>query len=416
MVTKERAPKKRDDGEGTVYQLTDGRWRADVTIGWEHQPGGGKRRVRKVITRKTEQEAKAERNQLLIKKANGELPIGDHVTVAAWLAYWLDEIAVHRVKIKTLESYKVLIDGWIIPEMGKVKLRSLTPEHVERMQAAMRAGRARTVTLKSGKVKTFEARPLSNSTILQAHHILSRALKVAHQRGKVTRNVAALVDAPSVAGRKAEQYLDREQARQVLAAVSDRWNGVRWSVALAVGLRQGEALGLVWGEGVDLDLGVINVQRQLQRRRGGKLELVRYAKSSAGGRSIALPAPLVAALKAHREQQRLNRSALGDEWVGNELGDLVFTTRMGRAIEPRADYQEWRDLLVQCEIPPIRQHAARHTAATLMLLQGIDPKVVAAILGHASMTITRDLYQHVVPELARDAADRIGDALWPKTT
>jgi len=406
------AKKKRDDGDGSAYRLTDGRWRAEVTIGWEPLPGGGKKRVRRYVYGSTEAEAKTARRDLLVKREQGELPIGDQVTLAAWMRYWLDEIAAHRVRSKTMESYRVLVEGWIIPTIGKVRLRALQPEHVEQLQAAMREGRERSRTLKDGTVVTTPAKPLSASTRLQAHHVLSRALKVAYQRGKITRNVATLVDAPSVAGRKAEHYLDAEQARTFLEMTAQRWNGARWSVALALGVRQGEALGLLWDTDLDLEQGLLRVQRQLQRRRGGSLELVPYTKTRSGNRVIAIPPPLIPILRAHRQAQRANRIAMGPDWRGNDLGDLVFTTRLGRAIEPRADYQEWQDMLLAIGAEPIRLHGARHTAATLMLLQGIDPKVVAAILGHASTQITRDLYQHVVPEIARDAADRMGTALW----
>jgi integrase len=414
------ARKKRDDGDGSAYQLSDGRWRAEVTIGWERLSDGRKKRVRRYVYGATEAQAKLERRQLLIKREQGELPIGDQVTVRGWVTYWLDEIAVHRNKAKTIESYRTLIDRWIVPTIGDVRLRSLQPEHVEQLHAAMRAGREHRQVRKDGTERVTPARPLAASTILQAHHVLSRALKVAHQRGKVKRNVASLVDAPSVAGRRAEHYLQRDQAREFLRAVEDRWNGARWSAALAVGLRQGEALGLLWDLDVDLGEGVVRVQRQLQRRRGGTLELVPYPKTKSGRRAIALPPPLAAVLRRHRAEQQQTRAAL-DEWRGHDDlpglpagAGLVFCTRLGRALEPRADYEEWRSLLAVIGADAIPQHASRHTAATLMLQQGIDPKVVSAILGHASMQITRDLYQHITPELARDAADLMGDALWPE--
>lgn len=409
--------KRRDDGDGSAYQLTDGRWRAEVTIGWERRADGTKKRVRRYVYGVDEKAAKKARQDLIVKRDQGDLPIGDQVTVAAWLRYWLDEIAVYRVRPKTMESYRGLVEHWIIPTIGTVRLRQLAPEHVERLQAAMREGKARERRGPNGARIAVPARPLAASTRLQVHHILSRALKVAHQRGKVSRNVATLVDAPSVAGRRAEHYLTPEQARAAMTALEGRWNAARWSVALAVGLRQGEALGLLWDVDVDLDAGVLNVHRQLQRRRGGGLELV-LPKTDAGQRSIALPKQLVAALRKHRTAQLEKRLQLPD-WRGHDgltglpAGcELVFTTELGRAIEPRADYQDWRDLMDEIGVGPMRQHAARHTAATLMLIQGIDPKVVSAILGHSTTTITRDLYQHVVPEVARDAADRIGDALW----
>jgi integrase len=401
------AAKRRDDGDGSVYQLTDGRWRAEVTVGWERLPDGKKRRLRRYVYGHTEAQAKAARRDLIVKREQGELPIGDRVTLAGWLTYWLDEIATHKITPKTAESYRVLVNHWIIPTIGDVRLRALQPEHVERLHAAMREGKPRTVG-HGATARVLPAKPLAASTRHQAHRVLSRALKVAEQRGKVTRNVAALVDAPSLAGRRAEQYLTAEQARRLLDLVEGQPNGARWSVGLALGLRQGEALGLL-REHIDLDAGLLRVEWQLQRRRHGGLELVPPKANSR--RTVTLPAPLVDKLRRHLAEVDATRRLI-PEWVPCPLGDLVFTRTNGSPVEPRADWQQWRDMLTALDIPPIRQHAARHTAATLLLLQGVDVKVVSAILGHASTTITRDLYQHVVPELQRDAAAKMGAALW----
>lgn len=419
--------KRRDDGDGSAYQRKDGRWVAEVTIGWERTPEGKTRRVRRYAYGKTAAEARTERRKLIAAREAGQLPTGDAVIVQAWMRYWLDEVCAHRVKPRTLESYRTINDNWIVPTIGAVRLTRLTPEHVEKMLAAMRVGREYTRTRADGSTSTRAAKPLGQSQLLQAYRVLSRAIKVAHQRGRVTRNVVALVDAPSIAGRRAEQYLTKEQARAALAHVQTDWNGARWSVGLSLGLRQGEVLGLLWQsegvDGVDLEAGVLHVRRQLQRRRAttdrltglktpGRIELVEYTKTKAGWRDIALPPSLVQALRAHRQEQRENRVALGPGWAQSQFGDLVFTQRSGSPVEPRADWGEWKELLEAIGATHIRQHASRHTAATLLLLQGVDVKVVADVLGHANATITRDLYQHVVPELQRDAADRMDAALW----
>jgi integrase len=403
------ACKRRDDGEGSAYQLKDGRWRAEVTIGWETRPDGTRRRVRKYVYGKDETAAKKARRDLLVKREQGELPVGDQVTVKAWMTYWLDEIAAHRCTPKTMESYRTLAKNWIIPILGDVRLKTLSPEHVEKLHKAMREGRVFTVTSRTGNTRTIPARPLSAATRLQCHRILSRALKVAQQRGKVNRNAAALVDAPKTDSVRAGQYLTPEEARRFLTHVEGRWNAARWSVGLALGTRQGETLGLRW-EDIDLEAGTVTIRAQIQRRRNGPLEIVDRTKNKKP-RTITVPRPLVTGLRAHRKAQRERRLAIGDDWKGSPLGDLVFTTPMGRAIEPRADWQAWTDILAELGISHIRQHSARHTAATIMLAQGIDVKVAAEILGN-DPRITQTIYQHVIGELHESAAAAVGEALW----
>lgn len=409
-------PKSRENGEGSAYQLADGRWRADVTVGWERTPDGSKRRIRKVVYGRTAKEAKAARNELLRKRDAGDLPIGDSVTVGAWLDYWIEQIAPRRCVIKTLEGYRGLISRWIKPTIGHVRLRDLAPEHVEMLHDAIRTGRP----WERSNGAQVPTRPLGAATALQAHRILSRALKVAMQRGKLTRNVATLVDPPAVEvaiGR--DKYLLPDEARRVLetAEAEDEWNYAMWAVGLSVGPRGGERLGLLWDLDIDLDAGTATLQRQLQRRRRspdgtpGRLELVPYAKGNKR-RTTVLPPQLVAILRAHRRRQREMRLALGSEWKGSPLGDLVFTNPDGSAIDPRRDWQHWKDLLTRAGVRYVPPHGSRHTAASIMLALGIDVRIVQEVLGHSSSQITRDIYQHVAPELARQSADAVGDALW----
>jgi hypothetical protein len=217
----------------------------------------------------------------------------------------------------------------------------------------------------------LEAEGLAPATVLQIHRILSRALKVALQRGYIARNVATLVDAPSVAESEIEP-LTPEQAQRIMDLASARRNGTRWSVALGLGLRQGEALGLRW-QFVDLDAGTLTIRWQLQRQRwrhgcadphvcgqdrhretclpgctgharacpqrtGGGLQLTEL-KSDKSRRTIALPVPLVAALKAHRAEQLRERMTAGSVWAD---GDYVWCQRNGRPIGAHADWEEWK--------------------------------------------------------------------------
>lgn len=401
-----RKPKTRDNGEGSAYKLKDGRYRAEVTVGWQAQPDGSKKRLRRYVYASTPQLAKAARNDLVNDLARNELPASDPL-LTDWITYWVEEVVKPKRAIKTYESYRVLIDRWLIPELGNHKLSKLRPEHVEQLHKSMQVGKP---WVRSND-KVVPAKPLAPASILQAHAILSRSLTVAMQRGYVKKNIATLVDRPSVSRAvKTGKYLSAAHAQAVLKVCHGREDDARWSVALAEGLRQGEALGLEWRL-VELDEGWMKVEQQLQRRRGGGLEIVPYVKSGKSERTIAIPGPLLKILKAHKKRQDWARENVTG-WIGSPLGDLVFTDTLGRAMDPRRDWEAWKTILTEAKAPYVNPHGSRHTAASLMLAQGIDVKVVQAILGHSSSTITRDLYQHVSPELARDAASKVAGALW----
>jgi integrase len=319
------------------------------------------------------------------------LPVtsGDRVpTVEEWLLFWLDNIAAARVRPSTLQGYRGYVINRIIPALGKHRLDRLQPEHLESFyRRCTEAG-------------------LAPASVLQMHRIVSRALKVALQRGRVARNVATLVDAPSVT--RAEIVpLTPDEARQILAAANGTRVGARWSVALALGLRQGEALGLPW-TAVDLERGTLTVRQALQRQAGKGLTIVQ-PKTASGRRTLVLPEELTSALREQRAQQEKERETAGDLWQNS---GLVFTTPIGTPIDPRNDHRNWQLLLDTAGVRRARLHDARHTAATLLLIQGVPARVVMQILGHSQITLTLGTYSHVVPELAHDAARRMNDALW----
>jgi integrase len=292
------------------------------------------------------------------------------------------------VRLSTLVRYRQLVANQLVPGVGHHRLDRLQPEHVEELYSGLLA------------------RGLSPASVLQAHRVLSRALKVAMQRDRVARNVCTLVDAPSVE-RDEIRPLSAQDARRVLEVARGRRNAPRWSVALALGLRQGEALGLTW-DAVDLDAGTLTVRQALQRQPGQGLAFVQ-PKSRAGRRTISLPDPLRDALRAHRAVQLAERMAAGPEWQDH---DLVFCQENGRPIDPRGDHRAWRELLAEAEVPQARLHDARHTAATLLLQQGVPARVAMEMLGHSQIGLTLGTYSHVAPELAEDAAKRMGEALW----
>jgi integrase len=254
----------------------------------------------------------------------------------------------------------------------------MQPEHLEKMYAQL---------LASG---------LAPASVLQAHRVLSRALKVAMQRGRVARNVCALVDAPSVIRAEVEP-LTSDDARAVLRAAEGIRNGVRWSVALALGLRQGEALGLPWAA-VDLDAGTLRVRQALQRQKGKGLVIVE-PKSAAGKRTVAMPRPLLDALRQHRTAQLEERLAAANVWQDH---GLVFAQPNGRPLDPRSDHRAWRALLTTAGVRPTKLHDARHTAATVMLTMGVPARVVMQIRAQPDQPDAG----HLLPRHARAGAGR----------
>jgi integrase len=230
---------------------------------------------------------------------------------------------------------------------------------------------------------------------------------VASQRGKVARNVATLVDPPVVRRPEVALPLSAQEVKRVMATAQEHRNAARWTVAMAVGLRQSEALALCWAD-VDLEHATLTVRRGVHRVRGQGL-VYEEPKADRSRRTVALPAPLVEALRAHRAAQLEERLAAGAEWV--DL-DLVFAQRNGKGIERKCDWRAWKALLRKAGVRDIRVHDGRHTAATLLLSEGVHPRVVMEVLGHAQMRTTTDTYSHVMPALGRDAADRMGKALW----
>ncbi|MBV9095971.1 MAG: site-specific integrase [Streptosporangiaceae bacterium] len=412
-------PSRKPNNRSSIYLGKDGWWHGWVTIGIKDD-GSPDRRHRKA---RTEAAVTRKVRELERHRDNGNVTgAGRPVTVGQWMETWLTTVAPRRIRRSTLDStYAPKVRNRIIPGLGKHRLDRLTPEHIE-------------------QPTRLEAEGLAPATVLQIHRILSRALKVAMQRGYVAWNVATLVDAPAASQDEIEP-LTLEEALRIIRLSTTRRNGTRWSIALALGLRQGEALGLRW-QHVDLAAGTLVVRWQLQRlawrhgcpapyacardhhrddcppycarharscprRSGGGLQLTEL-KSDKSRRTIALPPQLAAALKAHRAAQLQERMTAGSAWHD---GGFVWCQASGRPIDPHADWDEWKALLETAGIRPVRVHDARHTAATLLLAQGVDQRVVTEILGHSQISMT-SRYAHVLPQVMTDAAERIGRALW----
>lgn len=425
---------KKPHGRSTIYLGKDGWWHGRVTMGVKDDGSPGRRhrkaRTEADVTRKV-RELERQRDAGATAKA-GKAP-----KLAAWMQTWLTTIAPRTASVDTIQStYRPKVERWIVPRLGAHHLDRLRPEHLDAFYLAL------------------DDEGLSQKTVLMVHQILSRALKMAVRRDLVARNVATLVDTPTHRETEIEP-LTVVEVRRILAATARMRNGARWSVALALGLRQCEALGMRWSC-LDLDAGTLRVfQLKRSRYRHGcadsqtcgaawhvagcpdgctrhpkrcpepcRKDCANHAqhcpKRQGGGytfrepkggkaRTVVVPAPLCSALKRHRAAQSRERLSAGEAW--DDAWDLVFARPDGRPIHTHDDWEEWKRLCATTGVRDSRVHDARHTAATMLLEQGVSIRVVQDILGHSTLAVTRR-YTHVTDKLARDAAARMGRALW----
>ena len=394
------------------WRAADGRWHARVTVG--RRLDG--QRDRRHLTRGTKRELDAAVRDLENARDAGEQPwLLENMSVGQWLTLWMDTILPLSVRWKTRSGYVSLMRVHVIPNIGSLPLADLRPETLEQLYRQL---------LDEGR---------SVHVVHAVHRTLRSSLSEAVRRKRLVHNPAAIARPPRMATAEIEP-LTPSECQDILNAAQATPNPARWSVALALGLRQGEALGLEWPD-IELDQGILRVRRSVQRRtwshgchdkqgtptcgrkRGadcpkrasGGLLLVE-PKTRSSRRSLALPVPLVAELRAHRAAQLRLKLARANVWDRSK--DLVFCTDYGTLIDPAQDRREWKALLRNAGVREVRLHDARHTAATLLLLQGVDIRTVMAIMGWTEMA-TAQRYVHAVDELRHEAARRIGAALWP---
>lgn len=246
---------------------------------------------------------------------------------------------------------------------------------------------------------------LAPATVQKIHVVLHKALSQAVAWSLVPHNATEAIKAPRP-DQKEARPLSREQARAFLAAAREDRLEALYVLAVTTGMRQGELLGLGWDD-VDLSRGVVRVNRTLGRS-GGRL-LLGEPKTKKSRRTIPLSAKALDALKAHRKTQVEERIGLASLW--EEYG-LVFATRTGTPINPsNLRKRSFKRLLKKVGLPPVRFHDLRHTAATLLLMEGVHPKYVQELLGHANVSITLDTYSHVLPGMGNHTAPAIEAAL-----
>ena len=388
----------------SVYLGKDGYWHGRVTVG--HRDDGTPDR-RHVMSKSRATVVQKVRGLEKLRDSGRVPKIGESWTVGKWLGHWLESIARPSLRESSYNAYRTAVEKHLVPAIGKHRLDRLEPEHLERLYRSM---------IDNG------ARP---ATAHQVHRTVRVALGEAFRRGHVVRNVAALAKPPRIQSDPVEPFTVPE-VRALLDAASRRRNSARWAVALALGIRQGEALALRWSD-VDLDANAIRVRATRLRpvyehgcvndcgktpgfcpRRRQRNPITGETKSAAGNRVIGLPDELVEMLKLHREEQDRERQRAAQLWRD---GGWVFASPVGDALNPNSDYHEWKALLKAAGVRHGRLHDARHTAATVLLVLGVPERTVMSVMGWSSTSMAAR-YQHVTDPIRSDVARRVGGLLW----
>lgn len=345
-------------------------------------PATGKRQNVTVGTYRTRRQAAQAERLGKLEAERGTLVDPSRVTVAELLTDWLTSKAATLTPNSRVD-YETAIRRHIAPAFGTVAAQKLTPAAVQARYAA------------------WQAAGMSPRMVHRCHLVLSQALAQAVRFGILTRNVCADLELPTLARSKPAVWSPEELAAFLDVAARDPMAPL-WFLLGLEGMRRGEALGLRWGD-VNWERSAVHISQTVipDKANRGAAVIRSRTKTSAGARSVKLTPDTLAVLIEHRDRQRFQRQAAGDAWHDH---DLIVCTATGTPVNPNNVTRSYNRLVMLAGVPRIRVHDLRHTAATLLLRGGTSAKIVSERLGHATVSITLDLYSHVLPDMQDQAA------------
>lgn len=380
---------KRGNGEGSVCRRPDGRWQGSITIGRDDRG----RLIRKYFYGKTRKETSEKLNRAIEElRDNRFINKSDNPTVEQWCHEWLWSYKRNSVKQKTFDQYETILRTHIIPDIGDIRLADLKTMHIQRIINKM---------YDSG---------LSHRTIEVMKIVMHAALKQAQRNKLVSENVCENVVLP----RKQPKHirvLNEDEQTKLIAALKDNYIGRGLLFALYTGMRRGEVLALKWSD-YDKNEKTISITKALSRVRtynkdGNKTMLtVTTPKTDTSIRTVPLIDKAVELLAEHKRKQERYMELVGDYYTDN---DLIFSSSRGDYLDPGNFNRKLNKTVKKIGIAQISPHALRHSFATRGLEAEVSLKAMQELLGHSSITVTGDIYTHILKEQKRKEISKLND-------
>lgn len=350
-------------------------------------PETGKRKQRWFKGGKTKKETQAALTKKLAELQNGTYVEKTNQTVGSFSLQWLQG-KKPSVRAGSFSVYQSYVNLYINRYIGKVPLQDLTARQIQKMYSDL-------------------SESIATNTIRKVHNTLQAILDEALSFGLISKNVARLIQAPSSTKSKMN-YWNEEQVLTFLAVARKSRLYIACLLGVTTGMRVGEILGLRWQD-IDFEREKLSIIQTLSQSGSEFSE----TKTDGSRRSVALPDETLRSLKQHKvviSKEKLRVGSLYEDY------DLVVCTSLGKPVHPANFRNRWRKLVMQADVPYIRFHDLRHTHATLLLKQGVHPKIVSERLGHSNIQVTLNTYSHIMPGLQEEAVMNFNDFLFHKTT
>ena len=379
-------------GTGTIRKKTVTRagkeytyWEARYTAGYDSGTG---KQIQRSITGKTQKEVAQKLKAATAAIDEGTYTAPSKMTVSQWLDIWTAEY-LGAVKPRTVDNYKGVVRSRIKPGLGAIKLDALTPHTIQ--------------SFYNGLSKPHNgSQGLAPKTVKNIHGILHKALQQAVANGYIKANPADHCILPRAVRRELKP-MDEDMISAFLKAIQGHQFEDLFIVTLFTGMREGEALGLLW-DCVDLDRRTITVDKQLQLIRGSRGQYQMVPTKNSKGRTLAIAPTVAATLKRVRLRQLENRLRYGECW---DQSGFVFTDDLGHHLSASSVYKSFKKVMEQIGSPETRFHDLRHSYAVASIRSGNDIKTVQENLGHATAAFTLDVYGHVTEKMKRESADQL---------
>ena len=381
---------KRGNDEGSIRKRKDKRYEGRITAGFDYVKN---KPIRMSVYGDTQKEMLRKLEEIKVKKHTGTFVNPNKLSVAEWFDNWLEIYAKNAVRPSTWDSYETMVRVHIKPMIGQISLQELLPVHLQKLYNQK---------LESGRVRNGGA--LSAKTVKYIHVVIHKALKQAKIERLVFENVA---DHATIPKQKKHEIcpLTADELIVFLEAAKGHRFYVPFLVECYTGVRRGELLGLRWRD-ISFDKKTLSIRNSLIRTRKGLV--MSEPKTESSKRTIVIDDEVMNELKALKVKQSQEKLMAGRSY---DNSDFVFCNAIGKPIEPRNLTRQFEALLKQANLPRIRFHDLRHSHATLLLMQNVQPKYVQDRLGHSTISTTMDTYSHILPSMQAEASEKVSQAL-----